>query len=120
MSMIDCETVDDILSEFAKRDPDGYVVWGQKIGRAYREEAKNRENESLAANNLNDALNAEVKRLTAEIERLRALVGEMLSHIEELYQCQSPCDRRCLRKKESCEFRARRELIAKARKEVKE
>lgn len=71
MRMSDCETVDDIMTEFAKRDPAGYVVWGQKILRAYREEAKNRENESRAANNLADALNAEVKRLTAEIEKLK-------------------------------------------------
>lgn len=55
-----------------------------------------------------------------ENARLRALVKEMLSHIEELYQCQSPCDGRCLRQKESCEFRARRELIAKAKEVVKD
>lgn len=84
MRMSDCETVDDILTEFAKRDPAGYVVWGQKIGRAYRDEAKNRENESRAANNLNDALNAEVKRLTAENTKLRALVKELADALEKI------------------------------------
>lgn len=68
---------------------------------------------------INEQQDIDNSQLRAENERLRALVGEMLSHIEELYQCQSPCDRRCLREKESCEFRARRELIVKAREVVK-
>lgn len=71
MRTSDCETVDDILTEFAKRDPSGYLVWGSKISSAYCEDVKNRENEARGANGLNDALNAEVKRLAAENEKLK-------------------------------------------------
>lgn len=46
MIMSDCETVDDILSEFAKRDPAGYIVWGSKISNAYRQEIKKLSNAS--------------------------------------------------------------------------
>ena len=56
MRMIDCETVDDIMTEFAKRDPAGYVVWGAELLGAHERE--------LAAKD-------------SEIEKLRALVGEL-------------------------------------------
>lgn len=74
--VVDYETVDGVLNQFAKRDPAGYLVWGSKISLAYRAEVKNRENESRASNNLNDALNTEVKRLTTENASLRALVAK--------------------------------------------
>lgn len=45
---------------------------------------------------------------------LRALVGEMLAHIEGMYQCTSQCGH-CHNRPEACDFKARRSLIAKAR-----
>lgn len=83
--VVDYETVDGVLNQFAKRDPAGYLVWGSKISLAYRAEVKNRENESRAANNLNDVLNIEVKRLTADNASLRALVKELADTLDEYF-----------------------------------
>lgn len=71
MRMSDCETVVDILSEFAKRDPAGYIVWGQKLLAAHNRECEQFNAEIGAMCKFNDALNAVVKRLTAEIENLK-------------------------------------------------
>lgn len=74
MRMSDCETVVDILSEFAKRDPAGYIVWGQKLLAAHNRECEQFNAEIGAMCKFNDALNAQMKEISAECEKLRALV----------------------------------------------
>ena len=44
--VVDYETVDGVLNQFAKRDPAGYLVWGSKISLAYRTEVKNRKDKA--------------------------------------------------------------------------
>lgn len=70
MRMSDCETVDEILSEFAKRDPAGYVVWGQKLLAAHNRECEQLNTEIEAMSKFNDALNAQMKEIAAECEKL--------------------------------------------------
>ena len=77
MRMSDCETMDDILSEFANRDPAGYVVWGQKILAAHNRECKQLNAEIEAMSKFNDSLNAQMKECDAKYDKLRALVKEI-------------------------------------------
>lgn len=79
------ETVDGILDEFAKRDPAGYIVWGTKISKAYRQEVRNRENEARASKDLTDALDLQVKRLTTENASLRAAFAKVESVVAIQY-----------------------------------
>lgn len=84
MRMSDCKSVDDILIEFAKRDPSGYVVWGQKILVAHNRECEQLNTEIDAMSKFNDALNAQMKELAAECERLRAALKPVLK-LEDNY-----------------------------------
>lgn len=71
MSMSDCKSVNDFMNEFAKRDPAGYVVWGQKLLAAHNRECEQLNTEIEAMSKFNDALNAQMKELAAECEKLR-------------------------------------------------
>ena len=82
MRKSDCETLDEILSEFAKRDPDGYVVWGQKLLAAHKREIADEKRISDAViKSLRDKKlekDREVAEKDNEIARLRAALKTVL------------------------------------------
>lgn len=119
MSMSDCETVDDILTEFAKRDPAGYIVWGQKILVAHNRECEQLNTEIEAMSKFNDALNAQMKELAAECERLRSLVKEMADKLASMSERGLRCDKCEFDCDNGCVMYAVDALVAKAREEVK-
>ena len=125
MRMSDCETMDDILSEFANRNPAGYVVWGQKILAAHNRECEQLNAEIEAMSKFNDSLNAQMKECDTKYEKLRALVKDLADALFEMNNlgclfCTSLHKIDCM-KGDYCDRKVRNNaLVAKARKEVKD
>lgn len=78
-------TLEEVLTEFAKRDTAGFLVWGKKIETAHKREIGELKGERKGLLKANEAFAADNTRLRgedaakdAEIEKLRAALKPVL------------------------------------------
>ena len=105
-------TLEGVLTEFAKRDTAGFLVWGKKIETAHKLEIGElkgerkgllKANEAFAADNTR--LRGEVAAKDAEIEKLKAALKTCVDYVKCEYGCGSECDAACEEIESGCKLR---------------